>query len=104
MESRELFKAAGHLSTTLNWDQEWIHFGTGDKIKTELIEDLIDNFLVGNHVNLVFGRTNSGTFDKAEILSRITDLLGAQNFQLWNESLDKAIQFEIVGVLLKGTK
>ena len=104
MESRELHKAAGHLSSTLNWDREWIHFGTGDKIKTDIIDDLIINFLEGDQVNLVFERTNSGTFNKAEILPRITELLGNHNFQLWNETLQRAIQFKNIGVLLKGEK
>ena len=104
MDSRELYKAAEHLGTILTWEREWIHFGTGEQVDTKLIDGLIKDFLQGNLVNLVNERTNSGTFELSEIQPKIKELLGRSNFELWNESMDRAIQFNRIGVLLKGQK
>jgi hypothetical protein len=48
MDSRGLYKAAEHLGTILTWEREWIHFGTGEQVDTELIDGLVKNFLQGN--------------------------------------------------------
>lgn len=104
MESRELYKACEHLGTTLTWEKDWIHFGTANEIKYDIIEDLINNFLQGGEINLVHERTNCGTFETTKILSAIKDLIGKSNFELWNDSLERAIQFNRIGVLLKGEK
>ena len=104
MDSRQLYKAAEHLGTTLIWDKEWIHFGTGMEVNYELVEDLISDFLQGGQINFVHERTNSGTLEAIQVIPRIKELLGKSNFELWNESMEKAIQFNRIGVLLKGEK
>ena len=104
MDSRQLYKAAEHLGSILTWDNDWIHFGTGSDIKLDLIGKLIEEFLVDEHINLVFERNNSGTYTRSEVIKQIAGLLGKHNFTLWNESLDKAIRFQSIGVLLKGEK
>jgi len=71
VDSRQLYKAAEHLGSTLTWEKDWIHFGTGEEVKSELIEELVTNFLGADKVNLVFERTNSGLFEKAEVLTKI---------------------------------
>lgn len=104
MDSRQLYKAAEHLGTTLTWEKEWIYFGTTNEVKYELIEDLINNFLEGDEINLVHERTNSGTIETTKVLPAIKELLGKSNFELWNYSIERAIQFNRIGVLLKGKK
>lgn len=104
MDSRQLYKAAEHLGTTLTWEKDWIHFGTANEVKYNLIEDLISNFLKSEQINFVHERTNSGTFEASRILSTIKELLGKSNFELWSDSMDRAIQFNRIGVLLKGEK
>ena len=104
MDSRQLYKAAEHLGTTLTWDKDWIHFGTGNEIKYDLIENLITDFLQGEQIYFVHERTNSGTFETVKILPKIKELLGKTNFELWSNSMERAIQFNRIGVLLKGEK
>lgn len=104
MDSRQLYKAAAHLGTTLTWEKEWIHYGTGDEVNLDIIDELINNFLQGDSINLVHERTNSGTIEISKALLTIKGLLGKCNFELWNDSMERAIQFNRIGVLLKGEK
>ncbi|MTI41087.1 hypothetical protein [Fulvivirga lutimaris] len=104
MDSRQIYKAAEHLGTTLTWEKDWIHFGTGDEVNIHLIDDFIVNFLQSDQINFVHERTNSATIEVSKILPTIKDLLGKSNFELWNDSMERAIQFNRIGVLLKGEK
>jgi hypothetical protein len=58
MDTKQLYLAAGHLSSTLTW-QDWIHFGTGKEVNHKLIEGLVDNFINDNILNLVHARYDS---------------------------------------------
>lgn len=104
MDSRQLYKAAEHLGKTMTWVKAWIHFGTANEIKYDLIDDLIKNFLQSDHIKFVHERTNSGTIISLDVHPKIKDLLGRSNFELWNDSMERAIQFNRIGVLLKGEK
>lgn len=104
MDSRELYNVTQYLTSIINWDNDWIHFGTGDQININLVDELFNNFLSGDRINFVFERTNSETLNRSEILPKIKNLLGKQNFQLWNEPLNRAIQFKNIGVLQKGAR
>lgn len=104
MDSRQLYKAAEHLSPLLRWDTDWIHIGTPPDIKINLIDELVDDFLAGTQFYLVLERENSGRHSKDEIIKVIEPLLGQDNFQIWNMALDKAIDFNKMGVLRLGRK
>jgi hypothetical protein len=104
MDSKQLYVAAGHLSSNIDWDKDWIHFGTGTDLKKDLVDELIDKFLIDETLNLVHGRQDSGRHFKDEVKNKILDLLGKENFQLWNESLTKVIEFNRIGVLKLGRK
>jgi len=104
MDSRQLYKAAEHLRTILTWEKDWIHFGTGDEVNVTLVEELIKNFLQTDLINLVLGRLNSRTIKKREIMPIINGVLGNNNFELWNETMERVIKFHQIGVLLRGEK
>lgn len=104
MDSRQLYKVAEHLRTTLNWEKNWIHLGTGNEVNYDFIGNLIKNFLKNERINFVHERTDSATIETIKILPIIKDLLGKSNFELWNGSMERAIQFNRIGVLLKGEK
>jgi hypothetical protein len=104
MDSRQLYNAAAHLSQVVSWDREWIHFGTADQIKFDMIQNLIGTFLSDDQIILVHNRRDSACKDATEIEDAIEGLLGKEEFQLWNSSMDKVIQFDDIGVLLLGRK
>jgi hypothetical protein len=45
MDSREMYNATIHLSPLVTWGNDWIYFGTGDEIKFDLLEKLIEEHL-----------------------------------------------------------
>ena len=104
MDSKQLYVAAGHLSSTITWDKDWIHFGIGADLKSDLVNEFIDKFLMDETLNLVHGRQDSGKYVKDEIKNIILGHLGQDNFQIWNESLTKVIDFNRIGVLKLGRK
>jgi hypothetical protein len=102
MESREMYNATSHLTSLVTWDNDWIHFGTDNQIKFELIQKLIEEHLPDKEILLIHGRTTSGQFKKEEIRELIKPLLGKDDFQLWTTPMDKVIQFKRIGVLNVG--
>ena len=104
MDSKQLYIVTAHLSSTVTWDKDWIHFGTGKDLKQDLVNMFIDDFLQDDALNLVHGRQDSGRYHKIEIKIRMQKFLGQESFQLWNESLTKAIDFNRIGVLKLGRK
>lgn len=104
MDSRLLYIMARRLSETVVWDKEWIHFGTGQEINLTLVTEVINNFLMDDHLNFVYNRGNSGSYQTKAIMGVISDLLGKDTFQLWNSSMDKVIKFQSMGVLLPGRR
>lgn len=104
MDSRQLYIATSHLNPVVTWNNDWIHFGTGNEIKVDLVIRIINEFLTGDTINFVYERTNSQAYSRIEILNVITPHLGVHDFQLWNAALDRAIKFSKIGVLLPGEK
>jgi hypothetical protein len=104
MDSKQLYNAAEHLTPIVTWDNDWIHFGTGDQTKNETVNQYIDNFLVDENLKLVHKRLDSGQKKKTEIKKEIEELLGQENFQIWNESMTRVIDFNRIGVLKLGRK
>lgn len=104
MDSREMYNATTHLKPLVTWDKDWIHFGTENEIKFDLLEKLIDDRLKDNELLFIHRRTTSGQLRKEEIISKIKPLLGTDDFQLWTLTMDKVIQFKKIGVLNVGQK
>jgi hypothetical protein len=104
MDSKQLYNAAEHLTPIVTWDNDWIYFGTGDETKNETVNQYIDNFLVDENLKLVHKRLDSGQKKKTEIKKEIEELLGQENFQIWNESMTRVIDFNRIGVLKLGRK
>ncbi len=104
IDSKQLYNSARHLNSTIVYNESWVHFGTGDQIKLEIIERLIEGHLTSNEILFIQQRTNSAQFKKREIVGRIKPILGKENFQLWDISMDKMIQFNAIGVLRLGCK
>jgi 8-oxo-dGTP diphosphatase len=104
LDSRQLYIAASHLNSVVTWNNDWIHFGTGNEIKVDLVIRIMNEFLTGDTINFVFERTNSQAYSRIEILKVITPHLGVHDFQLWNTALDRTIKFSRIGVLLPGEK
>ena len=104
MDSRQMYQATNHLSSIINWDKDWIHFGTEEQIKFDLIEKLIDDNINSQDILFIQERTNSKKCDRSEIIDLIRPSLGKKNFQIWTMTLEKVIEFNKIGVLRLGQK
>ena len=104
MDSREMYNATNHLTPLVTWDKDWIHFGTENEVKFDLLEKLIDDRLKGKELLFIHGRTTSERLKKEEMINKIKPLLGTDDFQLWTVTMDKVIQFKKIGVLNIGQK
>lgn len=104
MDSKQLYIASKYLSGVLTWEKDWIHFGTGNDIKRQLISDEIKYFLHSDQIHLIQGRSNSVTIEKADCIQMIDELLGRVSFSVWSKEMDRAILFNHIGVFRKGEK
>ncbi len=107
MDSRLLYKATEALSHKLDWHnsgtEEWIHFGTGERVNRNLVTIKISEHLGNEDIYLVFESTNSGPLTNPETEKLFNRILGNNSFFLWNAQLDKAIEFNRIGTLRLGT-
>lgn len=104
IDSKQLYNTARHLNSTIVYDEDWVHFGTGDQIKLDIIQRLINDHLTSNEILFIQQRTNSAQFEKHEIVGIMKPILGKESFQLWDISMNKMIQFNAIGVLRLGCK
>lgn len=99
MESRDIYNPARRQ---IEWEDKWIHIGTGNDIKYGLLKSEIWNqFENHGKVLLKRGRRNSRTLHTSEVLDGIMKLIGKEDFDLWNEKFSKAIKFNKIGVMCK---
>ncbi|WP_194776948.1 hypothetical protein [Pararhodonellum marinum] len=104
MDSREMYNATSHMIQLVIWDKDWIHFGTENEIKFDLLEKLIKDHLKDEELLFIYGRTTSEQLKKEKIIEKIKPLLGTDEFQLWSPTMDNVIQFNKIGVLKVGQK
>jgi hypothetical protein len=64
MCSREMYMAKNHLGSLIKWESEYVHFGTGIEVKTDLIKQLIENHPDHEKLLFIYGRNTSGQFMK----------------------------------------
>ena len=98
-----MYNATNHLTSVVMWD-DWIHFGTGEEVKFDLVRQVIEDCLGEGEVLLIYGRTTSGQYKREKADQIIKPLLGRENFQLWTVVMDKVIKFAAMGVLSVGKR
>lgn len=76
-----MYNATNHLASVVMWD-DWIHFGTGEEVKFDLVRQMIEDTLGKGEVLFIHGRTTSGQYKTEDVEKMIKPLLGRENFQL----------------------
>ena len=94
-----MYNATRHLTSLVQWEDKWIHFGTEGKIKFDLLNELINQHFQETELLLIQGRTNSTLVNSKEIMTIMKPILGIDSFQIWTKSMDKVIKFDRIGVL-----
>jgi hypothetical protein len=106
MESRLLYSATNFLKSKLHWkmadNEEWIYFGTGENINSDLVQKNINDHFKGEDIFFIYERANSGLLDNHQCQKTFKSILGNKNFFLWNKNLTKTIEFNYIGILRLG--
>ena len=99
MESRDIFN---RNRKTIEWESNWVHIGTVNQIDIVLIEKyILELFDDQENVMLRRGRRDSKPIQTSKAVSNIIELIGFENFELWDEEFCKAIKFNRIGVMMK---
>ena len=99
MDSRDIFNRS---RKTIEWEPNWIHIGTENQINIPLIKSNIQShFRKENSVMLKRGRKNSEVIKFERFQDKIIELIGIEDFELWDEEFNKAIKFNKIGVMNK---
>ena len=99
MESRDIYN---RTRITIEWEKEWIHIGTDNKINKAQLSEIFKNHFQGeNYLMLKRGRTNSEQIESKEILAKSLKLIGTEDFEIWITNFEKAIKVNKIGVINK---
>lgn len=99
MESREIYNRSRR---TITWEQNWIHIGTGNNVNEKIIEETINEiFGQQDYLMLKKGRRDSKVIQTNEAKTTILNLIGMEDFELWDKDFERAVKFNKIGVILK---
>ncbi len=106
MESQLIYIANQKMKTKVTWsnsgDTEWIYFGAAEEVNTNMVLQTI-NFLF-SETQLYISHTRKGSFkiEKNLIIDSIKNILGFEDFVIWDTMFTKAIEFNKIGVFRYG--
>ena len=79
MDSREIYI---QTRRQIEWEENWIHIGTGNDINLDLIKNQIAEHLEGlSEIQLKRGRLKSQTLQKKEVIDVIIKYIGDEEFE-----------------------
>lgn len=106
MDSRLIFAASGKLKPQVSWvkntETEWVYFGAGDEVNQDIVRDILNNYFEDPLLRVCWTRHDSFELDKNDFFATTKDILGYQDFMVWDASFDQAIEFNKIGVFRYG--
>ena len=106
MESRLIYIANEKMKAKVAWfkptDTEWIYFGAATEVNKNIVQQKIDLHFSETNLYIAHTRLESFETEKTTILDKIKNILGYEDFVIWNISFSKAIEFNKIGVLRYG--
>jgi hypothetical protein len=107
MDSHLIYTASDSMKNKVNWikvtpDSEWFYFGINDEIKKKSLVNAIDNHFAEDTLYVAFTRKESFQTSKRDIAKTIDNLLGFQDFFIWDTDFKKVMEFNKIGTLRCG--
>ena len=106
MESRLIYIANEKMKAKVAWsksgDTEWIYFGAAEEVNTNIVLQKINFHFSETKLYISYTRKDSFETEKNIILDSIKNILGFEDFVIWNITFTKAIEFNKIGVLRYG--
>jgi hypothetical protein len=109
MDSRNIFESNKTFINKVQWDKTGIdpksEYFTYDLNNEKSMLDLnkvIEQFFISDVIHVSTVRKESFSTQKTELLEKIINLFGKEDFSIWNENFKKVIEFRKMGVYRKG--
>jgi hypothetical protein len=107
MESSLIYSASRSLKHKVNWikvsaETEWIYFGAQDEANKPIVVKSINEYFPDSTLYIALGRKDSRQADKCEIGEAIDNILGIQDFLIWEMGFKKVVEFNHIGVMRRG--
>ena len=94
------------LITKIKWPEDenlgWTYYGAEDKVKLDIVMETLNRHFSDDSLYVCWTRQNCFEVSKENILSEVNNILGYEDFRIWNKSFTRAIQFNKIGVLKCG--
>jgi hypothetical protein len=106
MESRLIYiankKMRANIQFAVTPDYGWVHFGAQPEVNIEIVKQKINHYFEEESLYVAHSRNDSIATTKKTIIEDIRDILGVDDFSIWNSSFTSVIDFNKIGVLRCG--
>lgn len=108
MESRLIYKVSRHCLQNIEWlnatveNGAWVYIGNGYEIRKEFILSSISEYFADEILYISWTRNGSKEIPKETIETAIENMLGVDNFSIWDINFKKVIEFDKMGVMRLG--
>ncbi len=90
------------LNTTFE-NGAWIYFGHGEEANKQFVVDNINEYFADETILYVsWTRTGSKEILKENVEFELADVLGLEDFSIWNSNFKRVIDFKGIGVMRFG--
>lgn len=107
MDSHLIYTASDSLKYKVDWikatpESEWFYFGAGKEANIEFAMKTVTEYFNYDILHIAHTRKDSQTTNKKEFLNAVENILGVENFFVWDSGFKKVIEFNNIGVMRKG--
>ncbi len=85
-------------------DSGWLYFGAQPEVNNEIVLQNINSHFSDTDLYVAHNRKDSFKTTKGNIINDIKNILGAEDFSIWDTSFSHVIDFNKIGVLRCGKK
>ena len=108
MESRLIYIANKKMRANITIDESphagWVYFGAQPEVNLEFVQHTINQHFKEEILYIAHHRNDSTSTTGQNVLEEIKDIIGRDNFSIWNTTFTKVIDFNEIGVLRCGRK
>ena len=107
MEPLLIYSASQSLKYKISWikiseETEWIYFGAGNEADKPIVIKSIKEYFSDSSLYIAINRRDSRQTVKHEIGETIDNIIGIQDFLIWDIEFKKVIEFNHIGVMRRG--
>src|SRR5688500_17109493 len=97
MDSRLIYEKSKHPESKIQWNRitesEWIYCGSKGEVKFDIVFNHVRDYFTDAKLYIVLTRNNSFETIKENIHSVVEELVGSNNFLIWDIRFERVIEF-----------